>query len=334
MIESSLPQSEPVLLPSRPFGRQVRSVIGYSLLTALMVITQTVVFVPAALLNCAARHGRRAAWAVLVLSIAICSLYALVADASVDQQKMSWSYLASVTFAIALPSIAAVPMVRRGEPFGRVLLTLLAGAVVGLVITEFASQMLLAFSPYAALTVEAKEVFRQILELYRDAKVPSEMIRSAQRVEPVSLYLLPAQMVIGLIVTFVLSLMMFGRLRALQNDPERPYLFRGFALPEWLLFAFIFGGITPLATGMLQMVAGNVLAVVGVLYVLQGLAVLRSILLSIGAGLAGTLFSWGLLVITLPFSLLALAVTGLFDSFFDFRHFKKRKDDSHESHSD
>ena len=59
-----------------------------------------------------------------------------------------------------------------------------------------------------------------------------------------------------------------------------------------------------------------------------------SMLLGIGAGVLGTVFGWGMLVITMPFSLLALAVTGLFDSFFDFRHYKKRKDDSHESHSD
>ena len=31
---------------------------------------------------------------------------------------------------------------------------------------------------------------------------------------------------------------------------------------------------------------------------------------------------------------LLLGVAGLFDPFFDFRHFKKRKDDSNESHSD
>ena len=31
---------------------------------------------------------------------------------------------------------------------------------------------------------------------------------------------------------------------------------------------------------------------------------------------------------------LLLGLAGLFDPFFDFRHFKKRKDDSHESHSD
>ena len=77
MIESSLSQSEPMALSSRPFGRVVRSVIGYSLLTALMFITPMLVFVPAALLHCAIRNGRRAAWTALALAVALDTLYVL-----------------------------------------------------------------------------------------------------------------------------------------------------------------------------------------------------------------------------------------------------------------
>jgi hypothetical protein len=57
-----------------------------------------------------------------------------------------------------------------------------------------------------------------------------------------------------------------------------------------------------------------------------------------GAGLAQTMFGWMMLafltLLTAGVPVLLLGVAGLFDSFFDFRHFKKRKDDSHESHSD
>jgi len=56
-----------------------------------------------------------------------------------------------------------------------------------------------------------------------------------------------------------------------------------------------------------------------------------------GAGPGATLIAWGLLFLFTfigGMSLLLLGLTGLFDPFFDFRHFKKRKDDSHESHSD
>jgi hypothetical protein len=137
---------------------------------------------------------------------------------------------------------------------------------------------------------------------------------------------------------------MIGRLKAWQahiarsGPTEAPgaYLFRNLALPDWLLFGFILGGLTPIATGLLQKVAANVLTVVVFLYVLQGLAIFRFMLVAVGAGFAGTMLGWTLLAF-LTFTgvgPLLLGLAGLFDPFFDFRHFKKRKDDSHESHSD
>jgi len=143
---------------------------------------------------------------------------------------------------------------------------------------------------------------------------------------------------------FVLSLLMFGRLKtwreltARRGDSEAlgAYLFRNLAFPDWLLFAFLFGGLTPVAHGLLQKAAANVLTLVVFLYILQGLAIFRFLLVAMGAGFAGTALGWlllGFLTITGVGPLL-LGVAGLFDPFFDFRHFKKRKDDSHEGHSD
>jgi CBS domain containing-hemolysin-like protein len=136
---------------------------------------------------------------------------------------------------------------------------------------------------------------------------------------------------------------MIGRLRAWRDSvavrvgPEAlsAYLFRNFALPEWLLFAFLFGGLTPITTGLLQTVAANVLMVVTFLYMLQGLAIYRALLIAIGVGVGGTVLGWTLMVFALATGVgwLLLAIAGLFDPFFDFRHFK-RKDDSHESHTD
>jgi MFS family permease len=343
MIESSLHRSEPVLLPGRPFGRQVRSVIGYALLTALMIVTPMLVFVPAALLHCAIRNGRRAAWAVLVLSLAIASLYAAaVPGAQPDAQKMAWSFLLGVGLAITLPAMAAIPMVERGEKFGRVLVFLLAGAMVGLALTETASQLLMSFSPYAAQLAQAKESSKELAQMFRGLGMPAESLRAAEQQMNQSTLVLPAVMLINACLVFILSLLMLGRLKAWREFAARRveagkadvYLFRNFSLPDWLLFAFVAGGLTPLITGLMQKITANMLAVVAFLYVMQGLAVFRSMLLSIGAGIIGTVFGWAMLAITFPFSLLAIGVTGLFDSFFDFRHYKKRKDDSHESHSD
>lgn len=345
MIESSLPQSEPVLLPGRPFGRQVRSVLGYSLLTALMVVTPMLVFVPAALLHCAIRNGRRAAWVVLVLSLAIASLYAAAVPApGPDAQKMAWSYLAGVALAITLPAMAAIPMVERGEPFGRVLVFLLAGAILGLALTESASQSLLSFSPYAAQVAQAKQTSVEFVQMYRAKGMPADMVQLAEQWIGFSTFVLPAVILINVTLVFVLSLLMLGRLKAWREMAARrgdgsalgAYLFRNFALPDWVLFAFILGGLTPLVSGLLQKVAANTLTIVAFLYILQGLAIFRFMLTAMGVGFAGTMLGWLLLAfLTLTgVGPLLLGVAGLFDSFFDFRHFKKRKDDSHESHSD
>jgi hypothetical protein len=337
MIEP-LPHSEPVMLPQRPASRQARSVIGYSLLTALMIVARMPVFVPAALLHCAVRNGRRTVWAVLAVSVLLVAAFgASLPFEKPDLQNMWWASLAAVVLAIALPAMAAVPMVERAEPFGRVLLFLLAGALVGLAITEVASQVLFSFSPFAMELAQTKALWVEVAKAYRDLEAPADMIRIAEQAGPVNAYLLPAQLIASLSVIFILSLLMFGRLRA-WNDREgaRPYLFRNLQLPEWLLFAFIFGGITPLASGLVQKIAANTLVVVVFLYVVQGLAIFRSMLATIGAGPVGSLLAW-MLVGTMFFtgvSQVLLGVVGLFDPFFDFRRFKKRKDDSHESHSD
>ena len=337
MIET-LPQSEPVLLPQRPSGRPARSVLGYSLLTALMIVTPMPVFVPAALLHCAIRHGRRVGWAVLIVSVLLVIAFGAATQATTqDLQYMTWTSLAAVVLTAAVPAMAAVPMVARGESFGRVLMFLMAGALVGLALTEVASQTLLSFSPYAAQVEQARAFWGQQMQFYRGMKASSDWIRLMERAGPMNVYLLPAGLLTSLSVIYILSLLMYGRLRAWQSvEAARPYLFRNFQLPEWLLFAFIFGGLTPLASGLLQKIAANTLMVVVFLYVLQGVAVFRSLLLRVGAGPVGTLLAWtflGFMFFT-GVSQVLLALTGLFDPFFDFRHFKKRKDDSHESHSD
>ena len=345
MIESSMPHGEPMLLPSRPLGRQVRSVVAYSLLTALMMITPMLVFVPAALMHCAIRNGRRAAWAALVLAVVIASLYgSAVPGTDPNLQKMTWALLAGVVLAIALPAMAAVPLVERGQTFGRVLLFLLAGAMAGLALTEILAQRLLSFSPYAAQVAEYTKTGAEMMAA-RGKGMPPEMLAGWQHWLDRGTYVLPAVLLVNATLVFVLSLLMLGRLKAWREATARRgdatllgvYLFRNFALPDWLLFFFVLGGLTPLLSGLPQKIAANTLALVVFLFILQGLAIFRFVLSAMGLGFAGTMMGWMLLVVltfTGGVSFLLLGMAGLFDPFFDFRHFKKRKDDSHESHSD
>lgn len=350
MIETSLPpraelQSDPALLPLRPFGEVARSVAGYALLMALMIIVDLPVFVPAALFHCAIRNGRRATWAALALSVTVSALlFAASIAKTPDLQSMMWSSLAGTVLVIAIPSIAAVPLVERAEKFGRVVIFLLAGALLGTALTEVASQRWLSFSPYAASVEQAKEMGVKVVETYRQNQMPPSVISLAERWTEFSMYVLPAQVLIAATFTFLVSLLLLGRLKAWRERAVRRgdgealavYLFRNFQLPDWVLFAFIFGGLTPLVTGLLQKVAANTLVLVVVLYIIQGLAIFRSILVAMSVGPGGALIGWSLLALLFLMGIgpLLLAVAGLFDPFFDFRHFKKRKDDSHESHSD
>jgi len=344
VIETSLSQSEPMSLPERPTGPLVRSVIGYSLLTALMIITPMLVFVPAALLHCAIRNGRRAAWATLGIAVAIAALLVALPAGAPEVANMAWSFLAAVTLGIAVPSLAALPMVERAENFGRVVMFLLVASAVGLVASELGSRLLLDYSPFAAQVAQADLTSKEFLQIYKTAGVPSSSIELIARGFRFGVFVLPAFILAQMATAFILSLLMLGRLKAWREraarsgDPGAPgaFLFRNFSLPEWLLFAFVLGGLTPLATGMLQKVAANTLALVAFLYILQGLAIFRFMLAAMGVGLPGLFLGFMLLAFLTITGVgpLLLGIAGLFDPFFDFRHFKKRKDDSNESHSD
>ena len=344
MIETSLHQSEPVALPGRPFGTVARSTAGHALLTALMMITPMLpVFVPAALLHCGLRNGRRAAWTAAAAAMGLVALYALAAYApGAAATNLARASFVATALAIVLPSLLVLPLVERAANFGTVLALLLLGSIAGLAATEAGYRAIASFSPYAASVAEVKQSSAQVMAAYRAGGVPEDLVRSLERW---GLILLPASMLMMYSVVFTLSLLMLGRLKAWHDWAARrgdaqahgTYLFRNLSLPDWLLFAFIAGGLTPLASGLLQKVAANTLAVVAFLYVLQGLAIFRFLLVAMGAGFAGTMLGW-LLLVFLTFTggagPMLLGVAGLFDSFFDFRHFKKRKDDSHESHSD
>ena len=114
-----------------------------------------------------------------------------------------------------------------------------------------------------------------MIATYQKAGVPNDAIRILSRWIDFGLSCLPAFFLIDIIVVFVLSLVMFGRLKAWREfvtkrggERAQTYLFRNFSLPDWLLFAFVIGGITPLMSGMLQKVTANILAVVAFLYLL------------------------------------------------------------------
>jgi hypothetical protein len=345
MTETSLQHDEPVAIPARSFGKQVRSMAGYTIVTALMFVSPLFVFIPASLLHCGIRNGRRAAWLLLVLSGVLAALlvYPSATAAAPGDAATSYGYLLGLFLAIGVASLAVLPMVERGEKFGRVLIVSLVLSIVGLVVTELAMRTVIGFSPYASQIAEAHDTATKLVAGYQKAGFPPDAVAFLRKWMDVGSYCLPAFLLVDVTIVFVFSLVMLGRLRAWRDVALRrtalsvattPYRFRYLSLPEWLLFAFVIGGLSPLASGMAQQVGANVLVVVSFLYFLQGLAIFRLFVAATGAGIVGSLFAWtllGLLALT-GISPLLLCIAGLFDSFFDFRHFN-RKDHSDESHS-
>jgi hypothetical protein len=333
--------------PVRSNGRTALSVAAYALSTAFMFISPLVPFVPAALLNCAFRNGRRAAWIALLGAASI-----LLAASRIAQNPQAaaaeTANILAFFLAVGAPTLIIFSMVREGRSFGRVLLAGVAMSGVGLAATEVLLRITVAYSPYEALVVNFRENSNVWLAAYRSAHVPEDALQMMKRwSEVMAARFMPSLLLAPAALMFVLSLVMLSRLPAWRDfvasrnplDFTRlasgPYLFRNLALPEWLLFAFVLGGISPLLSGAMQTIGGNVLAVVGFLYFLQGLAVFRSVLFTIGAGFGGIMIAYlTLAMLTLSgIGPVILSIAGLFDSFFDFRHFN-RKDDSHESHID
>ena len=325
---------------------KIRQLAGYSILTAVMFVTPLFVFLPAALFHAGIRYGRRLAWSALPIGAFLAALLAIpaaqAAGTTSAEAQSSFAYLLALVLGIGLPSLLVLPLVERGDSFGRVLMIGVLCSLLGLTATQVVMQTTTGFSPYADQIASAKVTAAKFITAYQQAGIPSDAIKFLKKWMDIGVYCLPAFLVMDVALVFVLSLVMLGRLKAWRDFVEQrqrtftsPYLFRNLALPEWLLFAFVVGGLSPLATGLPQRVGANILAVVVFLYLLQGLAIFRALLAAAGAGFGGVMFAYVLLALLTLTGIgpLLLSIAGLFDSFFDFRHFN-RKDRSDESHLD
>src|SRR5205814_2949490 len=141
---------------------------------------------------------------------------------------------------------------------------------------EVVMRLTVSFSPCAAQVAAAQDFTSKMLDFYKQNGFTADNLRMARKGMNLITYALPGFILIDVAIIFVLSLVLFVRLPAWRQFAERrglpapgAYLFRNLALPEWLLFAFVISGVSPLLSGMPQRIGASMLAVVAFLYVLQ-----------------------------------------------------------------
>jgi Predicted membrane protein (DUF2232). len=331
MIETSagvhLSEFEP-----RSGGLVARSTVLHALAAAFMCVSPLVVFVPAAYVNSGLKNGVKGAVGALAGSIAI--LVALAAASSTPRAFAG--HLGEITglvLALGVPSIVATVMIRRSASFGSVLFTVVMTSVLGLLLTELLLRMTLGVSPHQMMLENFRAQSAATVEVYRKLGTSEQVLRDMMGLSQKFAADYMVLFLECLVATvFGLSLTMIARLPA-GRVTGSTYLLRNLAFPDVLLFGFVIGGLAPLASGVVRVVGLNILGIVVFLYFLQGLAVFRSLMIRLAVGLAGMLLAVVVIALFVPLSIVALALVGLFDPFFDFRKLN-RKDDSDESHTD
>ena len=317
-----------------PAGQMMRSVALHALAASAMFITPLSLFVPAALIHSGLRNGRRGVVATAVTATLL--LLALFAAGSREAGLApAMAHVARFVFEVALPSVVALVLIERAASFGRVLTGAILTGAGGFFGTELLIRALFRYSPYEGIVANFRAISTEGLEFYRTAGLAPEAIRMMERLSAaVATSYMPAVLASVIAVTFVFSMILIPRLPAGRETGET-YKLRNLVLPDGFIVAFVLGGLSPLMSGPLRTIGLNLLAIVIVLYFIQGLAVFRALVTRVGFGPIGTMIAFMMLGLMLIYGIapFALALVGLFDSFFDFRKLN-RKDDSHESHTD
>jgi hypothetical protein len=324
---------EPVTTTGQmPAGRVARS-IGLHAIAAAFMYVLLPFLVPAALMNAGLKNGRKGVWGAL----AGAALILLVITAAASTPSVFPSQFAGIVrlvLEIGVPVAIILPLVRRSAPFGTVALVAIAVSIVGFFATEIMMRDLFAYSPYESVV----KIFREVADwsLAQSAgKQPAEQARMMKSMaDAVANSFMPSMLLMLSVSTFIISLIVVPRL-ASGRGTGTTYLFRNLAFPDMLLVVFVLSGLAPFADGIIRVIGLNVLFVVCFLYVIQGLAVFRALLLRMGLPLFGTAVAFAVLGLLTPYGIapFALFLAGLFDPFFDFRNFN-RKDENDESDFD
>ncbi len=232
----------------------------------------------------------------------------------------------------ALTGIIIPQLLLKGRSTASILLWGTAIATTASAITA------LAFSTMAGQglhTLASKEITAgvdQAIALYEQQKALSshdlELIRSTMKqVGSVMIRIYPALATLNILILNVITLFAVRRMASRLSVIEIvPYRFKDFKSPEILIWFVIISGFTLLMpTPILTTPAMNILTLLLPLYFLQGLAVVLTFAdRSQFSGLLKVLTA--VLLITQPYLIVIITITGLFDLWGDFRSSMKTQE--------
>lgn len=273
--------------------------------------------------------GLRMGWRGIAIVAAIASALLFTLGAAIASEIGAVVVLAWVVrliVAVVIPSLAVVAAIQRGYSLGPALVLAVVVATGGLAFMEGGFRLVAGFSPSAWAASEIETGAEKALETFSASG--DERARFTRMWTTLARYLVPSLYVVLSAAMFVASLLVISRTQ-LAGVGSEGLRFRKLRLPDWLLVAFVAGCLSPVLPEPARLIGYNVLVVVTFLYFLQGLAVFRAISLRLALGRVGTTIIWGGMALMLingivPF---LMALTGLFDSFFDFRTPKKKGED-------
>lgn len=234
---------------------------------------------------------------------------------------LQWVLLSGLAPAPLIGLLAAIQL-DRGQRYGE---ALLAASAPGAMLAVFLLFGLRADSweqgDFVASVVASLE------QVAADAQLPDA--EQLERLVELTVKLLPGMAYLSLLLVAVLGYRLAQAVgdRIGQPVPQAPAM-RTWRLWEPLIWVLIasFAGIL-LGGGLLHDLAINLAMVLGLLYAVQGLALVRHVLWRLGVQRFLEVLVYALLAFTSGLSLMILAVVGLGDTWFDWRRIGHRKDE-------
>lgn len=234
---------------------------------------------------------------------------------------LQWVLLSGLAPAPLIGLLAAI-QIDRGQRYGQMLL---AASAPGVMLAVF-----LLFGMRADSWEQGDFVAGVVASLEQvaaDAQLPDA--DQLERLVELTLKLLPGMAYLSLLLVAVLGYRVAQGVgeRIGQPVPQAPPM-RTWRIWEPLIWVLIatFAGLL-LGDGLMRDLAINVAMVLGLLYAVQGLALVRHLMWRLGVQRFLEVLVYALLAFTSGLSLMFLALLGLGDTWFDWRRIGHRKDE-------